>query len=96
MIYFYRHVALIFDEMKIQESLVFEKESGNIIGFINTGDMNSKLKSFEAQIKDKAQENEVATHMLALCVRGIFLKLEYPLAQFPTAGILELYSLHTI
>ena len=81
---FFRNVTLVFDEMKIQEGLVFDKENGSIVGFVDTGDMNAKLKSFEAQVTSKeVQEKEVATHMLALYVRGIFLKLEYPIAQFP-------------
>ena len=84
---FCRHVVLVFDEMKVQENLVFDNDSGNIIGYVNVGDINSMLKSFESQLKDEAPEKEVATHMLVLYVRGIFLKMEYPLAQFSTTGI---------
>ena len=83
---YFRHIVLVFDEMKIQESLVFDSKSGNIIGYVDVGDMNMQLKNFEANLEEKAQEKEVATHMLMLYVRGIFTKMEYPLAQFPTTG----------
>ena len=33
-----RHVAVVMDEMKIQSNLVFDKVSGELIGFIDLGD----------------------------------------------------------
>lgn len=75
--------------MKIHEDLVFDARSGNILGYVNTGSINSKLRAFEAHMTGKTNENEVATHMLALCVRGIFIDLEYPIAQFPTTGTVD-------
>jgi hypothetical protein len=83
-----RQVVLSFDEMKIKEGLVFDRESNQIIGYVDTGDINSKLKSFEASINKGSGKEDVATHMLALCIRGIFKKLEYPIAQFPTTSTL--------
>ena len=70
-----REIVLVFDEMKIHEDLVFDVQSGNIIGYVDTGDINSKLKHFEAHVTGKTHDNEVATHMLALYVRGIFTNL---------------------
>lgn len=81
-----REVVLVFDEMTIRESLVFDDESGNIVGFVNVGDIYEKLKRFESSLKGEEFENEVATHMLTIHVRGIFFKMEYPLANFPTSG----------
>ena len=74
--------------MKIREGLVFDKDTGNIIGFVNTGDMNELLRSFEVELKgQKEPKRDVATHMLAVCVRGIFMKLDYPLGQFSTTSM---------
>lgn len=74
--------------MKIREGLVFDKDTGNIIGFVNTGDMNELLRSFEVELKgQKEPKRDVATHMLTVCVRGIFLKLDYPLGQFSTTSM---------
>ena len=35
-----RHVVLILDEMKMKEDLVFNKISGEVIGFVNMGNVN--------------------------------------------------------
>ena len=75
-----------FDEMKIREGLVFDNVTGNIIGYVETGDMNSMLSSFESRMKGEQEIQEIATHMLVVCVRGIFMKLDYPLGQFATTS----------
>lgn len=33
-----RYVALLFDEMKIQSNLVFDKQTNELIGFVDLGD----------------------------------------------------------
>lgn len=73
---------LIFDEMKVREGLVFDISTGNIIGYTDTGN----IKKFEAQLNGKSESHDVATHMLAVCIRGIFINLDYPLGQFSTTG----------
>ena len=91
----YRNVVLAFDEMKIHEGLVFNSETGSIVGFVDTGDMNSRIKSFEAHVLGKEEgAREVASLMLALCVRGIFVKLDYLIGQFPTSSKLYFSSVH--
>jgi hypothetical protein len=89
-----QNVVLVFDEMKIHEGLVFDNQTELIIGFVDTGDLNKKFKSFEAHLQKEEVDEQVATHILAVCVRGIFMKLEYPLGHFPTKGISaeELYN----
>lgn len=77
---------LIFDEMKVREGLVFDISTGNIIGYTDTGNINDRLKKFEAQLNGKSESHDVATHMLAVCIRGIFINLDYPLGQFSTTG----------
>ena len=44
--------------------------------------MNEKLKKFEISLTGKVQKKEAATHIVC----GIFVRLEYTLAQFPTTG----------
>ena len=77
---------LIFDEMKIREDLVYDKTGVSLHGFINLGDVNEQLLQLEEQTVNDKPHVELATHMLTLMVRGIFTKLEYPYASFPTAG----------
>ena len=76
--------------MKIREGLVFDNATGNIIGFVDTGDMNNMLSSFEAEVKGEKESQGIATHMLAVCVRGIFLKLDHPLGQFSTSKLFNI------
>jgi hypothetical protein len=85
----------VFDEIKIRQSLVIDKDSGNIIGFTDTGDFNTKLNAFDVRLRQKAIENEVATHVLAVCIRGIFMKMENILGHFLTTTISgkELYDI---
>jgi hypothetical protein len=45
-----QNVVLVFDEMKIHEGLVFDNQTELIIGFVDTGDLNKKFKSFEAHL----------------------------------------------
>lgn len=37
------HVVLIFNEMKIKEDLVYNKNTGKVIGFVNIGDLNDQV-----------------------------------------------------
>ena len=75
-----RFVALLLDEMKVKEGLVYNKYSGEIIGFTNLGDINDELM----QIEQGGRQLAVAKHVLILMVRGIMFKLEFPLAHFGT------------
>lgn len=84
MIKTFRNVTVAFDEMKVHEDLVFEK-SGKVVGFVDTGEINNKLRSLEQSCKG-VEHDEIATHVLTLMVRGIFMKLQFPYAQFPTTG----------
>ncbi len=56
-----RYVVL--DEMKIQSGLVFDKYSGDLIGFIDLGDPMVNFAFVE--------EETLATHALAFLVRGL-------------------------
>ncbi len=44
---FQRFVSLILDEMKIKEGLVYNKHSGEMIGFTHLGDINNELVKLE-------------------------------------------------
>ena len=78
-----RFVSLILDQMKIKEGLVYNKYSGEMIGFTHLGDINNELMKLE-------QGNEhppIANHVLTIMIRGILFKLEYPYAHFGTVGV---------
>ena len=88
-----KFVGIIFDEMKIKEGLVYDKHECKIKGFIDLGDINNHLMIFENSITDTSNHNSstntlpVAKQMLTFMVRGIFIKLNFPYAQYPTVGI---------
>ena len=73
--------------MKIKQDLVYDKTGKFLHGFVNLGDINTQLQSLEDDISNGKVHDYVATDMLTLMVRGIFFKLEYPYASFPTKGI---------
>lgn len=75
------YVTLVYDEVKVQEGLVYDKESCVLIGFVQVDDMSSHMNS-EASISDS-----IATHMLVFMVRGLFSALKFPYAQFPTTSL---------
>lgn len=85
-----RYVTLAFDEMKIREDLVFNKATGKITGFVDYGEetFDERFEELKERCNQGSQirERVVATHMLVLMVRGIFFKMDIPVAQFPTTG----------
>ncbi|KXJ07724.1 DNA transposase THAP9 [Exaiptasia diaphana] len=75
-----RYVVLLFDEMKVQANLVFDKTSGGLIGFTDLGDPEINFA-----VLDKP--DMIATHALAFMVRGVCTELNFCLAHFATTGI---------
>ena len=75
-----RFSVILIDEMKIQEDLVWDKHTGDLIGYVDLGDTElnyAKLKKSE----------EVATHMLVFLVRSIVNPLKFALANFATKNV---------
>ena len=61
-----RNVCLVFDEVKINEDLMYDKHSGDIIGFINLGEVNDLLLAFERAHLNPSPQPKLATHMLVI------------------------------
>ena len=81
-----RYVTLIIDEMKIQEDLVYDRSGSQLLGYFNLGEVNNQLVDLEQEVLSDKPHKYIATQMLTLMVRGIFFKLEFPYASFPTQG----------
>ena len=75
-----RFVTILFDEMKIQEDLVWDKYSGELIGFIDLGDINTNYATL-------SNVEELATHILVFLVKSVVNPLSFSFASFATAGI---------
>ena len=80
--------GIILDEMKVKENLVYNKHTGEVVGFINLGGINNDLLRMEdVCLQDQDCQPTVASHLLVLLVRGIFIKLNFPYAHFATDGV---------
>ena len=83
-----KFIILLHDEVKIQSDLVYSKHTGELIGFVNVGDINNALVDFEKQCKEEIVNatTDIASYVLVFMVRGVATRLEYPLAHFPCNG----------
>lgn len=80
-----KYVVILFNEMKVRESLVYDKHTAQVIGFSQLGDLNDQLDELE---RCDAEHPSIATHILGIMVRGVFSSLRFPYAHFPTTGII--------
>lgn len=66
----------VFDECKIKEDLVYNKNTGEVIGFTDITDINNQLnlveQSYTADSISTPVHRQLATHMLLFMVRGFF------------------------
>lgn len=74
-----RFVIISFDEMKVQDNLVYDKSSGELIGFVDLGDPILNYGSFD-------NTNTLASYVLVFYVRGLASNLKFPLCYITTNG----------
>ncbi|KAL5475437.1 hypothetical protein EMCRGX_G025254 [Ephydatia muelleri] len=85
-----KYVILLLDEMHIRQDLVFDKHTGNLIGFTNLGDISDHLSEFEQTLQDDGTTlRHLAKTMLVFMVRGLFSKLQFPYVQFSCTSLTE-------
>ena len=61
---------------------MLDKHSGEMIGFVNIGDVNNSLMAFQRACESESEKLQLATHMLVFMVCGILTNLRFPYAQF--------------
>ena len=86
----YRFIVLCWDEMKVKESLVFNKHTCELVGFTDIGDINNELAKLKQECDSNFEQRcpgEIASHMLIFMVRGMFSSLKFPYAHFSTKGV---------
>ena len=71
-----KYVAVVMDEMKIEENLVFDKTTGELIGFIDLGDPLTTFANVEEE------NTPIASHALAFLVRGLCTNLKHVVAYY--------------
>ena len=74
-----RFVTLLLDEMKIQEDLVWDKYTGELIGFVDLGDTTTNYATLQ-------DVKELATHVLVFLVKSVVNPLSYSFTTFATTG----------
>ena len=83
-----KYVGVVFDEVKIKEGIVYDKESCSVMGFVDLGSVSNAFLNYERSMKGNDHvTHSVATHMLVFMVRGIFIRLNFPYAQYPTSDV---------
>ena len=75
-----KYIVLSFDEMKIQDDLVYDKNTGELIGFIDLGDTDVNRATL-------ANMEKIATHVLVFLVKSVMNPLSYSFATFATSGV---------
>ena len=83
-----RYVTILFDEMKIQENLVWDKHSGELIAFADLGDVNINYAILE-------NVQKLGTHVLVFLVKSVANPLSYSSRTFATDGITDGVSQNT-
>ena len=88
-------VGLILDEMHVKEDLVYDKWTGELIGFMNLDEISLHLSKLEEDLLanlddddgDEVSEDSttatLANSVLVFMVRGLFTSLQFPYATFP-------------
>jgi len=76
-----RYVVLLFDEMKINSNLVFDKHTEELVHYLDLGDPDVNFARFEKYV------NTLASHALVFFIRGLATTLKFNLAYFATDGI---------
>lgn len=80
-------VGLLFDEMHIKEGLVFNKNTGNLIGFVELGDVNDAFVRYSNSESSSQSELPLAKSVLFIMVRGLTSDLTFAYAQFPVESL---------
>ena len=66
--------------MKVNSNLVFDKITGELIGYVDLGDPEVNYATLD-------KIDEVATHALVFFIRGVCTELKFSLAHFATDGV---------
>ncbi|CAC5412162.1 THAP9 [Mytilus coruscus] len=80
------YVGLLFDEIRIKEDLVYDKHTGELIGYCDLDSISNQIMNLEKAVND-SKPTQVAKFMLVIMVRGITTNLKFPFAGFATNSI---------
>lgn len=83
------------DEMHVKEGLVFDKHSGELIGFTDLGDINNHIAKLERTAATSQKIEPLANSLLVLMIRGLLSGFQFPYAQFSCSSLTgdQLYNI---
>ena len=78
-------VILLLDEMHIKEGLFYDKHTGRMIGFVDSGDINNHLLEFERSLEtdSTAKSTTLASSVTVIMVTPLC----FPYSHFPCTSI---------
>ena len=84
-----KYVLLLLDEMHVKQDLVYNKSTGELVGFVNLGDINMHLLALEQSLSSPTEDpsEKLASTVLAFMVKGLLSPLEFPYANFPCRNL---------
>ncbi|XP_076084495.1 uncharacterized protein LOC143055247 [Mytilus galloprovincialis] len=79
------YVGLLFDEVKVKEDLVYDKNTGELVGYVDLDSVGNQILEIEKVTNNTS--SKLAKFMLVLMVRGVTTSLKFPFAAFATTSI---------
>ena len=79
------HVFAIYvgDLNLYREDLIYDRETGTLIGYTDLGEVNNHLRAFERSVAGNFKEcREPAKSMLSFMVKGLFTPFKFPYVYF--------------
>ena len=64
-----KYIAVVFDEVRVKDGIVYDKHNSRIVGFVDLGEVNNTLLSFERSLQGKS-DFPVAKYVLMFMVIG--------------------------
>ena len=88
---FQKDVSLCFNEMKLQQGLVYKRSSGKLVGFCKMGDINQEIESFQARCVGKKNSvltisKNLAKYVNVFMVHGIYTNLKSTIGYHVSRG----------
>ena len=78
-----KYCVLLMGEMKIQEDLVWDKHTEDLIGYVNLGDSQLNYATLK-------KSDDITSHVLVFPLRSIVNPLKFTLANFDTKNVTSL------
>ena len=81
-------MMVLLDEMHIKEGLVYNKHTGELVGFVDIGDINNHLMQVNMSLQgSRASKQALKSLSRTMLVVMLFSSFQFPYAQFACANL---------